>query len=377
MPTSTKQKRDIARTIGGLALAGAVAASLIFLGNRNDAISEAEHLKAGVLTAHQIRAAFQNVSGRLVERPIMEGRTVEAGDLLLGIDGTDLRLSIASTEAAIRQLSAQIDLERASIELAFNETATTEHQLWRQIEEAEASRKAAAAALETASSAWKRAERLRPQGAIAEAAWEQARSGWVSAREGLAISEKTLASLTIGATKAQLTKLRSSGSAEGMTLETITNARQATENRKLGLAAQEAGREQLQTSLKQLRVNESRLEIHAPERAKVLEILFEPGELINPSTPAVLLETERRYVDIYVSEAQAAQIKPGDTMKCFAPALKLDVEGRISLVEAAPDFANLRQVRERGQADLTLFKVRVEIGSVEGLLPGMTLEARL
>ena len=42
-----------------------------------------------------------------------------------------------------------------------------------------------------------------------------------------------------------------------------------------------------------------------------------------------------------------------------------------------PDFASLRMVRERGQADLTLFRVRIDVPPAEGLLPGMTLEVRL
>lgn len=34
-------------------------------------------------------------------------------------------------------------------------------------------------------------------------------------------------------------------------------------------------------------------------------------------------------------------------------------------------------VRERGQADLTLFKVRINVEPAEGLLTGMTLEVKL
>ena len=41
MAIPQKQKRDILRTIGGFAAAGILAAGLIFLGNRNDAVSEA------------------------------------------------------------------------------------------------------------------------------------------------------------------------------------------------------------------------------------------------------------------------------------------------------------------------------------------------
>ena len=75
MALSHNQKKDIARTIMGFAAAGCVAALLIFLGNRNDAVTEAERLKAGVLTAHQIHATFETVGGRLIDRPVEEGLT--------------------------------------------------------------------------------------------------------------------------------------------------------------------------------------------------------------------------------------------------------------------------------------------------------------
>lgn len=101
MAIPQKQKRDILRTIGGFAAAGILAAGLIFLGNRNDAVSEAERLKAGILTAHEVKAAFQSVGGRLVERPVTEGQRVRAGELLLGIDGTDIRISIEAPVAVV------------------------------------------------------------------------------------------------------------------------------------------------------------------------------------------------------------------------------------------------------------------------------------
>lgn len=377
MAIPQKQKRDILCTIGGFAAAGILAAGLIFLGNRNDAVSEAERLKAGILTAHEVKAAFQSVGGRLVERPVTEGQRVRAGDLLLGIDGTDVRISIEAQEAAIRQIDAQTALEEESIVLALRETDTNERTLWRQIEEAEASRKAAAASLESAKSDWTRAQNLYPRGAMAKSAYDQAKAAWIAAREALAISEHTVKRLSIGAGDEEIKRLQKTGSAEGMHLEAIETARRTAQSRKHNLENIAATRASLSAELERLRVNETRLRIHAPENAKVLEVLYEKGELIGPNSPAVLLESERHYFDIYVSEKEIARFSEGSTVQCFSPALQKTVPGVVALAEAAPDFASLRMVRERGQADLTLFRVRIDVPSAEGLLPGMTLEVRL
>lgn len=90
----------------------AVAVGLIALGNRNDAASEGERLKAGLLTAHEVRMAFQTVGGRLVDRPIEEGVTVEAGQKLLALDPTDVMLEIESTEAKIRRRTTRSLMKR-------------------------------------------------------------------------------------------------------------------------------------------------------------------------------------------------------------------------------------------------------------------------
>ena len=77
MNLSKKQLRDITRTALGFTGVLCAAAALIWLGNRNDAVTNAESLKAGILTAHQVKAAFETVSGRLVDRPIEEGMTLK------------------------------------------------------------------------------------------------------------------------------------------------------------------------------------------------------------------------------------------------------------------------------------------------------------
>ena len=59
MTTTLKEKRDYLRTAAGFTAVALVAAGLIWLGNRNDAITEAERLKSGILTAHQLMLPSQ------------------------------------------------------------------------------------------------------------------------------------------------------------------------------------------------------------------------------------------------------------------------------------------------------------------------------
>lgn len=377
MNLSKKQLRDITRTALGFTGVLCAAAALIWLGNRNDAVTNAESLKAGILTAHQVKAAFETVSGRLVDRPIEEGMTVEAGAKLLAIDGTDIGLSIRQTEALIHQADAQIAAEEEGIRLALAEANTEEQTLWRQIEASEAARKSASAEWHRAEADWKRAQRLLPQGAMAQSDFDALKAAAASAREGLSSAERAVDAACVGARAEDRQKLSRTGSAEGMRLDAVVNARQAAENRRISLESLKAGREASAAALEQLKVNQSRLTLKASEKAKVLEVLYEKGELVSPNAPAVLLESERLYFDIYVAENKVTGFQEGAKVICWSPALNQNVRGTVLSVTAAPDFADLKMVRERGQADLTLFKVRINVEPAEGLLTGMTLEVKL
>ena len=126
--------------------------------------------------------------------------------------------------------------------------------------------------------------------------------------------------------------------------------------------------------LETLQVQESRLTLRAPEAGTVKQILYEAGEMVSAGAPVVLLETDRRYFDIYVNESQVSDYRPQTQVTAEVPALGKAVTGTVRFAQAAPSFADLRSTRERGQADLTSFQVRIYVAPEAGLLPGMTLE---
>ena len=49
------------------------------------------------------------------------------------------------------------------------------------------------------------------------------------------------------------------------------------------------------------------------------------------------------------------------------------VAGTIRIITQAPGFADLKMSREKGQADLSAFQVRIYIEPQAGVLPGMTI----
>ena len=130
----------------------------------------------------------------------------------------------------------------------------------------------------------------------------------------------------------------------------------------------------LEVQLKELEVAKERLTLRAPEDGKVLKVLVKEGEMISPSTPVVLLESNRSYYDIYISEKQAANLEEGQEIKGTTVAGEREVTGTVRLLTQAPRFADLKSTREKGQADLSAFQVRVYIDPQDGIIPGMTIE---
>lgn len=368
--------RTMLRTVGIFGAVLVVSSLLIFFGSRNDATSVAQSIKSGVLTADEVNVAFETVGGRVAVRDLEESQSVKKGDTLMVLDATDLRISLARQKAVVAANRAALAQETESIRIDQAETDRSEKAQWRAIEETEAGRQAAASSLRLAKLEFERAQKLRATGGVSVSKYDAAVTSLKNAQSAYRQSERALASATIGATGEELTRLSKTGSAEGMTLSAIRNARMTLKNRENTVASLQAALESSLADLEQLEVNMKRLTLTSPEDGIVRKILCEKGDMVSPNAAVVLLETNRRYFDIYVSEKQAPRFAPGTKITAYVPALDKGVAGTVRFTNAADSFADLRMTRERGQADLTSFQVRIYIDNAPDVLTGMTLEVR-
>ena len=349
---------------------------LIFLGSRNDAVTVAKSIKSGVLTADEINVAFQNVGGKVIKRFVEESQMVKKGDPLMQLEDVDTKLAIDRLQALVDSQRAAVNQEQAAIEITENETNLSELSTWRKIEEVKASLEAAKSARNLASTEFDRQAQLRKTGGNSQSQLDNARNAFVVAKMQVIQIESQLSTLMIGATPEQVSQFEKTQNATGMSLQSITIARQKLENRQNQLSQLKAQLAQGEADLKQLQINYQRLTLKAPEDGKVLKLMFEDGELAPTGAPAVLLETDRKYIDIYVNEKMVNDYQPGTTVTANAIALDKEVKGKVRFATAAPSFADLRMTRERGQADLTSYQVRIYMESIPKLLTGMTLEVK-
>lgn len=332
----------------------------------NDAVAMALKKKEGIVTAEQIKVSFNSVGGRLIKEGVKEAQEVKKGDVLMVLESTDTDLAIAKLKAQIAQLEAQIRSGSGSVAIGFSKTDTTETQSLREIDQQRAAVASARASHENSKLDYQRKQALLAQGAISRSDMDNATMALKVANANVAQQEQLLAKLLGGA--------EDTGSTENLSLPSILQQRQTVENQQNDVEALRQQKKYLEVQLQELQVQKDRLTLRAPEDAKVLKILSKEGEMISANTPVILLESKRYYYDIYLSEKQAARLKEGGELTGTTVATDAKLSGTIRFITKAPGFADLKMSREKGQADLSAFQVRIYLKPQPGLLPGMTME---
>lgn len=366
--------RSVVRLVGTMLILLSLSSILIYFGSRGDASTVAQKIKSGVLTSDEINVAFENVGGKLVSRKIQESDHVKKGDVLLELDPEDTLIAISKLEAQIAAQKASLTQQIENIKIESDETDLSEVTSWRQIEQLQAALKSASSAEALAAVEYGRSAKLITSNSISKSAYDYNQNSLEKAKAAKIQAQRQLESATLGATDEQIEKLRKTGSAQNMTLKEIENARSNIKNQENTVLAMKAQLKQLEAELRQLNLNHSRLTLIAPEDGKVLKVLYQEGEMISANSPAVILETDRKYFDIYVNEKQVSKYQEKTRVNAHVIADDSYVGGEVRFATAAPSFSDLRMTREHGQADLTMFKVRIYLDKAAQCLTGMTLE---
>lgn len=346
-----------------------IVSGVVLMYRGNDAVILATQKKDGILTAEQVKLSFDTVGGRLINEAVREGQEVTAGQVVMELDATDTNLAIEKLRAQIAQLDAQIQSTTGNMQTTLFRADNDEQQSFRQIDSQRGAVSAAKATLTNAELDYKRKSELFKDGAIAKAQLDDATMALNVARANVETQQQLLDRLLAGEVD--------TGATDSLSLPTIRQERAAAENIRNDIAALTQQKKFLEVQLKELEVAKSRLTLHAPEDGKILSVLQKQGEMVAPNVPVILLETRRIYYDIYLSEEQAVNLREGDEITCTTVAGGKKVRGTIRLLTQAPGFADLKQSREKGQADLSAFQVRIYIDANENVLAGQTVTVEL
>ena len=346
-----------------------IVSGVVLMYRGNDAVFLATQKKDGILTAEQVKLSFDSVGGRLINENVREGQEISAGQVVMQLDSTDTDLAIEKLRAQIAQIDAQIQSTTGNMNLSHFRADNDEKQSFRQIDSQRGALSAAQATLSNAELDYKRKSELFKDGAIAKSMLDDATTALNVAKANVETQKQLLDRLLAG--------ISDTGATDSLNLPTIQQERATAENIRNDIAALTQQKRFLEVQLKELEVAKSRLTLHAPEDGKILSVLQKQGEMVSPNVPVVLLETRRIYYDIYLSEEQAVNLREGDEIFCKTVADNKKIRGTIRLLTQAPGFADLKQSREKSQADLSAFQVRIYIDANENVLAGQTVTVEL
>ena len=121
------------------------------------------------------------------------------------------------------------------------------------------------------------------------------------------------------------------------------------------------------------------VDIVAPDDGLISKISSKAGDQLQQNIPVAVLQKSTFYTELYIPESEINKFKVNQSVNVHFPYVSspIQVEGVITSISGAPQFASLRMTREKGQADLSMFLVKVSIDSNRALLPGMTAEVKL
>ncbi|MDG2090500.1 MAG: HlyD family efflux transporter periplasmic adaptor subunit [Gammaproteobacteria bacterium] len=281
---------------------------ILILGIFLAACEEPIPIAVGLLESDRVEIVVESFEP-IISINVIEGQTVDAGDLLLMQDNTRIIAREAEAKASIASLEA----------ILAEQIAGPRNEV---IEAARATLQAAQVQFDINLLELNRLERLGADVATQE-------------RIDLARSQRDAAQANIEQTSARLRELEA-----GTRLETIEQTRQ-----------QIAG---ANARLDTLLIDKSRLNSIAPVNAIIDSLPFEVGE--RPpvgSVVAVLLTGEQPYARVYVPEALRINVRPGTQVSISIDGIEMPFNGTVRRISSEASFTPYFSLTESDRGRLS------------------------
>ena len=288
------------------------------------------------------------VSGRLLELRIVEGDRVKAGDLLAKLDVADTELALARARAERDQADAQVrlllagarpeDVRQAEAQLAATQTTVAAAQAELASAQADVDRFEALLASNSGS---------RKQRDDAVTRRDVARARLQGAQDQVRAARESLARLRAGARREEVDAARARVAAAAAQIAAYHKAI-------------------------------SDASILAPVGGIVTEQLADPGELIQPRAPIlVITDLDHAWANVYVDEPVVPRLRLGQTATLFTDAGGTGIPGTVSYISSKAEFTP-RNVQTADERSKLVYRVKVSVDNRNGVLKaGMPVEAEI
>lgn len=137
---------------------------------------------------------------------------------------------------------------------------------------------------------------------------------------------------------------------------------------------------QAENGYKEAEAYRSELNILAPISGLLQKKLVNIGEVISSGYPIFsIIDLSDIWVSIQIKENEMNGIKLGDEFYGKVKALgNKKYKFKVAYISSMGDFANWRPTNQKGEFDIRTFEIRLRpVSSIDGLMPGMTVEIKL
>jgi HlyD family secretion protein len=346
----------------------------------------------GVVEGTEVDLSFK-MGGTIADLKVKEGDVVKAGQLVATLNNEELlakreqaqaayQLAIVRMEQAKKGValtdsssSAQVDQAKAAVSAAQAQFEANKNGARdEEVAQLKAKLQAARSGEQIAKTQLDRMKALYQEGAVPQVKVEEAEIQYDKALAELTATEEQLKIAETGARKEQLDAAQAQLQQATAAYKQAVAARGQVGLKQLDVKSAEAGVQQAKGALDEIESYLRNTQLTAPVDGVVKSVAVQKGELVSQGFTVVTIQAKTdHFVKFYVSEFAIAQIKTGDRVTLYVPALKRNVEAQVVTVAPAADFAVKKATQELGDRDIRSFQVKMNLSDPE-LRPGLTVE---
>jgi len=318
------------------------------------------------------------ISGRVVERLVSEGESVEKGQIVAILDDSDLAQEVVLRKAELRAAEASLDeleagfrpeeigqaeavVERARSRLEELESGSRPQE----IAAVEAAVENARVTTEHARIEYDRQSRLLKANTISQREFDRAEAEFERARAGLKQAEEELKLVKEGPRREQVAQARAALREAEEHLELLRKGPREESIEQARARAEQAG-----AALDMAKIRLAYATIEAPFPGIVLSENIEPGEHVSPGTPVVTVgNLENVWLRAYINETDLGRVKPGQEVNVTSDTYPgKTYQGRISFISSEAEFTP-KNVQTREERVKLVYRIKIDISN-----PGMELK---
>jgi len=276
-----------------------------------------------------------------------------------------------SSNAQVDQAKAVVNSAQAQLDANRNGARSEEiTQLKAKLQAAQTSNQIAATNLE-------RMKKLMAEGAVPQVKVEEAQMQADKAQAEFKAAEEQLKMAQTGSRKEQVDAAQAQLDQAKAAYNQAVAGRGQVGLKELDVKSAEANVMQAKGALAEMEAYVNNTKLSAPVDGIVKSVSVQKGELVSQGFTVLTIQTKSdNYVKFYVNEYMLSNVKTGDQVKLFVPALNREVDAKVVTVAPAADFAVKKATQELGDRDIRSFQVKLLVSDSE-LRPGLTVEWHL